>query len=386
MFYIGVDHHKHNTYVTSLRHDGSRYLQRNLSARAEVLAAFFRDHPRPYVVGIEATYAWEYVADIVEAERQEIRVGHPLLLKAFARRHKKNDKIDSQLNAWLLYRGDFPAIKHPTKLARQQRDLYRQRMELVARRTSASARAKAQADRLGFQAEMNLSTLSGIAQFDALRSGAAHAAVWASHVELLRFLYHEIARLGKAIDEVAQLSPQVQWLMSVPGLGPYLALLIASEIFDVSRFASAKKLASYAGVAPASKASGGKVFPGHLAAGVNRYLRWAFCEAASHYARSCPPLLAKYQRLKRAKGWKTARLAVARHIAIVVYHLLKERRPYRPGPQPRTNPTRAQMGEATAQRPTTASRATTKDTAPADEGVAGLSWGLRGAKGSPAET
>ena len=67
-------------------------------------------------------------------------IGPELILKAFAKRHKKNDKIDSRLCAWLLLRRDFPAIAHPPKEARARRDLYRQRMELVSRRTSAISR------------------------------------------------------------------------------------------------------------------------------------------------------------------------------------------------------------------------------------------------------
>ena len=105
MYRIGVDHHKRTSYVTSLAEDGSVFCRHNLSAQSDVLHAFFAEHPRPYVVGIEATYAWEYVADIVEALGAEIRVAHPLLLKALAKRHKKNDKIDSALIATLLRQG-----------------------------------------------------------------------------------------------------------------------------------------------------------------------------------------------------------------------------------------------------------------------------------------
>ena len=76
MYWIGVDHHKRNTYVTSLKDDGSVFCRRNLSARPEALEAFFGNHPRPFVAGIEAAYAREYVAHIVEAAGEEIRVGH----------------------------------------------------------------------------------------------------------------------------------------------------------------------------------------------------------------------------------------------------------------------------------------------------------------------
>ena len=182
MYWIGVDHHKRNSYVSSLDGDGKVYFRGNLWAKADNLRGFFASHPRPFTVGIEATYAWEYVADIVEELGEKIRVGHPLFLKAFAKRHKKNDKIDSGLSAHLLFRGDFPAIAHPPKEAREKRDLYRQRMELVRRRTSSAARAKAMADRLGFQAGMDLSTFKGVRALAGLAVPTAYRSILESHV------------------------------------------------------------------------------------------------------------------------------------------------------------------------------------------------------------
>lgn len=330
MYWIGVDHHKRNTYVTSLKDDGSVFCRRDLSARREALEDFFGNHPRPFVAGIEACYAWEYVADIVEGLGEEIRVGHPLLLKAFARRHKHNDKIDSRLSADLLYRGSFPAIAHPPKAARQRRDVYRQRMELVARRTSASARAKAFADRLGFHATMNLSRPPGVRTLAGLAVPTASGDVLESHVRGLAFLNEEIARVEAHIKCIAEHTPETQWVATVPGIGNYLALLITSEIFDIDRFASSKRLVGYAGLAPGSFSSGGKVFRGRLCPNANKSLRWAFVEAVIPYTRKDARAKAKYDRLKRSKGWKTARIAIGRHIARIVYHLLKERRPYRP--------------------------------------------------------
>lgn len=328
MYWIGVDHHKRNSYVTSLDEDGVVCFRGNLSAKAPVLTAFFANHPQPFTVGIEATYAWEYVADIVEALGASVQVAHPLLLKGFARRHKKNDKIDSMLIAWLLYQGHLPVIAHPPKEARQKRDLYRQRMEMVNRRTGVACRAKAWADRLGFQTCMNLSTLKGMAAFASLEVGPEHLDVRHSHVSALTFHYEEIARLQRTIDQVAAGTPETRWLMTIPGIGSYLALLIASEVFDITRFANARHLASYAGVTPGVACSGGKSFGGHRHPACNKYLRWAFTETVGHYVRANAWAAQKYARLRMAKGWKTARVAIARHVAGTVYAVLRERRAY----------------------------------------------------------
>ena len=340
MYWIGVDHHKRNSYVTSLDEDGTVYLRRNLSAKAAVLRTFFAGHPQPFTVGIEATYAWEYVADIVEGLGATIQVAHPLLLKAFARRHKKNDKIDSMLIARLLRQGHLPVIAHPPKAARQKRDLYRQRMELVRRRTGAACRAKAWGDRLGFQTSMNLSTLKGIAELASLPVESEQRDVLASHVSQLRFLWDQIGCLQRAIDHVAQVTPDTQRLMTIPGVGAYLALLIASEVFDVTRFPNARHFASYAGVTPGVSCSGGQSFGGHRHPASNKYLRWALTETVHHYIAANPRAALKYERLRWAKGWKTARVAIARHVAGTVYAVLRERRAYRMTPSGPDKPDR----------------------------------------------
>ena len=330
MYFIGADHHKRNTFMTTLDGKGDVVFKRNLSASRATLESFLREHPKPFVLGVEATYAWEYLADMVEETGQEVRVGHPLLLKAFARRHKKNDKIDSALMARLLFKGDFPAIAHPPKEARARRDLYRQRMELVRRRSSAISRAKALADRLGFTLEANLATDKGVRFFENLPFPKSHETVRQSHVLLLGFLTEQIRRLEQTIATVAQAGESSRLLRTIPGIGDYLALLIDSEVFAIERFATARRFAAYAGVAPGSCGSAGKVYSAHLSPEVNRYLRWAFTEAAPHYVRECPWAKATYDRIKRAKGWKVARLSIARHVAIIAYHLLRERRVYAP--------------------------------------------------------
>ena len=182
--------------------------------------------------------------------------------------------------------------------------LYRQRMEMVNRRTGAACRAKAWADRLGFQTAMNLSTLKGMGAFAALPVEPEHHDVQQSHVSALTFHYEEIGRLQRTIDRVAEVTPETQWLMTTPGIGAYLALLIASEVFDITRFPNARHLASYAGVTPGVACSGGKSFGGHRDPASNKYLRWAFTETVVHYIAAHPWARWKYDRLRLAKSPK----------------------------------------------------------------------------------
>jgi len=122
-------------------------------------------------------------------------------------------------------------------------------------------------------------------------------------------------------------------LMTVPGVGWVLAYTIASEIGDVRRFASPKKLAGYTGLCPLVRQSGGKDRRGPLAKNGPAYLRWALIEAATHAARD-PRYLERYertkQRLGRQRGAKVARVDLARQLAEAIWHVLTKNEPFHP--------------------------------------------------------
>ena len=90
-------------------------------------------------------------------------------------------------------------------------------------------------------------------------------------------LQRELARLGAD-------HPYIPLLLTVPGVGPLLAYTIASEIGDIARFASPKKLTGFSGLCPIVRQSGSTDRRGPLAKNGPKYLRWALIEAATHAA------------------------------------------------------------------------------------------------------
>ena len=91
----------------------------------------------------------------------------------------------------------------------------------------------------------------------------------------------QIKMFERRMEEVCELTEEVKLIRSLPGVGLILAVVIASEVGDVSRFPSAEHLASYSGTTPRVHASGGKVRFGHVRSDSNHYLKWAFTEAAN---------------------------------------------------------------------------------------------------------
>ena len=132
----------------------------------------------------------------------------------------------------------------------------------------------------------------------------------------------------------------MQLLMSIPGIGPILAVLIALEIGDVARFSDGAHLASYCGAVPRVKSSGGKTHYGKTRSDVNHYLKWAFIEAANSISLHQNNLgdihaVRLMKRITQQKGHAKAMGAVARHLAEAAYGILKNNEPYHEPGEPR---------------------------------------------------
>lgn len=128
--------------------------------------------------------------------------------------------------------------------------------------------------------------------------------------------------------------------MTLPGVGFILASVIALEVGDAERFPTAAHLASYSGTTPRIHSSGGKTRYGPLRSDVNRYLKWAFVEAANvtaiHHRRWSQRHVSQlYQRLRANKGHQKAIGAVARHLAEATYWMQRNRQDYR---EPQSRP------------------------------------------------
>lgn len=144
----------------------------------------------------------------------------------------------------------------------------------------------------------------------------------------------QIHQFEQRLEELVEITPAMQGLLSLPGVGIILAATIALEIGEVGRFPSAEHLASYAGTPPRVPASGGRVRYGRTRPDVNRYLKWALAEAANSVAvnHRCWPerhVSQLYFRLRQRKGHSKAVGAVARHLAEAAFYVLSRQEAYR---------------------------------------------------------
>jgi transposase len=144
----------------------------------------------------------------------------------------------------------------------------------------------------------------------------------------------QIDRLEARMEEVLEENPTIQLLRTLPGVGKILSAVIALEIGDIKRFPSAGHLASYAGTTPRVSSSGGKTHFGKLRSDANRFLKWAYIEAANVTARFHKQhpeahLSRIYAKLRKDKGHAKAIGAVARQLAEATYWMLTRNEAYK---------------------------------------------------------
>ena len=152
---------------------------------------------------------------------------------------------------------------------------------------------------------------------------AISAEVICDALALIDALESVIDRLDLEVRQHARSDPRVKVLTQLPGVGPFTALVLLAEIGDIIRFASARKLASWAGLTPTVRGSDRTVRHGHISKQGSVWVRWILCEAAQK-ARHSPQFAASYQGIARRRGTKIATTAIARKLLTRACHLLTD--------------------------------------------------------------
>jgi transposase len=129
----------------------------------------------------------------------------------------------------------------------------------------------------------------------------------------------ELAGVKLEIQARAKDDPRVTVLTQIPGVGVFIALLVIAEVGDVTRFPSARKLASFAGLTPRVRNSGERVRLGPITHQGSPHLRWGLIQAAQTAVQAEGPLKSFSERIKHRRGSKVAKVAVAREILTLCY-------------------------------------------------------------------
>jgi transposase len=273
-----------------------------------------------------------WVRDRLQAAGWEVEVADARKVKGLAPLACKTDKVDARVLAELCRRDLVPAVWLPSLDDRALRERLKRRMHLVRMRTMARNRIHGVLTQWGLKVPV-----ARVRQPDGLQLLEARDVpeVWrrsvAEALAVIDWLDGRLAPLERELRPLACADPRVALLETIPGIGPLLGLTIAAEIGDIARFASARKLIGYAGLAPKVKQSGQSSRTGSLSKAGSKALRWAAVEAAQQAWRDNNPWHELYRETAKRQGKTNAgKAAVARKVLIAAWHVLSRNEPFKP--------------------------------------------------------
>lgn len=341
MLFAGIDYHKRYSVIHVLDAEGATVKKGRVEPNSlGGFGGFFAGFPKGSVRAVfESSMNWGYLYDLLhEIEAvADVTLSDSYKTRIIAEAKVKTDKIDAKWLAF-LHRGGLIAEVHASSPeARHLKELLRQRCFFVRQRTAIRNRVHFL---LGTQRNLEMPQVSdlfgkkGMEALRKLRLDEPHRQLMLQQdLDLLKEFQVRVKDDEEAVAERFDENEDYRLLLTVPGIGPILGAVILSEIDGIARFRSAKKLLGYAGLAPTTSSSGGKTYHGKMIRSCNRWLKWAFVEAA-WVAVGCNAYFGGIYRKARdrGKGANTAITIVASRMASIAYQVLAQHRGFEPFP------------------------------------------------------
>jgi transposase len=210
----------------------------------------------------------------------------------------------------------------PAKV-RQLRALLRHRASLVRAGTQQRNRIHAVAADHGYDRSASYWTGPGRGWLAELDLPPASREIVTDCLAVIDGLAPVTGRIDGDLHARARGDPRVKMRRTLPGVGEFTALVMVAEIGGITRFGSARKLASWAGLTPTVRGSDLKVRHGHISKQGSAWLRWVLNQAAQTAKRS-PQFAATYSSIAKRRGKKIATIAIARKLLTRAWHLLAD--------------------------------------------------------------
>jgi transposase len=285
------------------------------------------------MIAMEATIFTGWIYDHLLPHAEQIKVAHPLMLRAIAVAKKKNDRIDANKIADCLRCDFLPECHMASTEIRDRRRTLRYRHLLVRQIVQMKNRISGLLMETGVS--HNKQRLHKVGYFHELLSTSKE--IHESIRPLLRLSRETIVRLQKteyaltsSLRHDPWLADRIERLRTVPGVGPITALTWALEIGDVSRFGSIKQAISYCGLCGAEKSSADKIVRTPISKQRNKHIQSVLVEAAKLAPRQDPDLALVYERERQKGNTNRATLAVARKIVAYLLAVDREKRDFVP--------------------------------------------------------
>ena len=335
----GLDVHKSSVFATVMNYGGEVIERRKLADKDDVVT--FLGRYQIDKVAMESSTSIVPVYRELRGRGYKVLVSHPKKTRLIAESRIKTDRVDSWALTELARLDALPLSYVPPDNIAALREKVRRRAFLVRMRSRLKVKIRNDLTINGLTppSEYGLFTRKGTAWLHSLQSDPVE-----SYLPVLSTLTIQIEKLSKELRSIAPEDEDVRLLMTIPGLGYYSALLVKSEIGDISRFPDGEKLCSYAGLVPSVSSSGTHKRHGPITKEGSRWLRWIMVESVRIHIKYDTAITRAYHAIAERKGTGVAKVAAARRLLMCCYSVLKNRQPYY-DPAGHYQPSRSGRGE-----------------------------------------
>lgn len=330
MKYCGIDLHSNNSVVIVSDEEDRIVFSKRLPNDLGQIRAALEPHREDLAgVVIESTYNWYWLVDGLMDTGYQVHLAHPSAIKKYEGLKHSGDFADATYLAHLLRLGLLAEGYVYPREERGARDLARKRLQLVRYRTAQILAIE------GILMRQTGARLKGEAvkrltaeQVDAFAFAPDVSLAVEANRAVSQTLSQQIEALEKRLQQRVILRPEYRLLKTVPGIGEVLATTIMLETGTISRFARVGNFSSYCRCVDSLKESNGKRKGQGNTRNGNKYLAWAFIEAANFALRCCPQARSFYDRKKSRSNRILALKALAHKLARACYHMLQDQKPF----------------------------------------------------------
>jgi transposase len=279
----GIDLHSNNVVIGIMDMDGKRVVSRKLPCQLNQVLGFLAPFKkRMERVAVESTYNWYWLVDGLRAQRYSVALANQAGMQQYSGIKHADDTNDAFFLAELLRLGILPVGHIYDERLRPVRDLLRRRLMLVHQRTALMLSFKSLYTRTTGQA-MTLGELKSmkIKAAQELYEHPANQLIAGLQIKQIEELSASISKIEKAVMACVKELPAYSKLTTLPGVGIILGMTITLEVGDIGRFKHPGEFASYSRTVAAKRTSNQKSKGENNSKCGNKYLAWAFVEAAN---------------------------------------------------------------------------------------------------------
>ena len=326
MRYVGLDVHQLQSTICILDKNGKRIRRQTIRGRWDIVIAELRKIKKPFAICFEASTGYGYLFEQLSQIAKRVLVAHPGRLRLIFQSKRKNDRVDAEKLAKLLYLDAVPTVYVPSANIRSWRSMIEHRHRLIAERTRAKNTIRALLRTHGIASPRRLWTSANLKWLSELTFPTDLDAL---QRDLLLERYYCLAplidRTEAALEKIADAHPGVHLLMTIPGIGIRTAEAVVAYVDNPQRFTKNKAIGRYFGVVPRQDASAGSNRLGHITRDGPSTVRKVITEATWQGIRRSSHIRAYFERIQQDKRERKriALVATAHYLLRVMLAMLQ---------------------------------------------------------------